>query len=163
MHVWSTWLGPLCLLWLPLSPSQRLLGYQEGASAEAGRADYLLKIASDLVKRFSFFSLCLILETNFTLTRPAAILQLGLKRKKWLATPLKADVENSTRSFSLFFFFFQHSPRVANSLDSTREDVWNSGYRELKQRRLMHVNQIFYNNWANPRPLIGRELWFMRV
>ena len=112
---------------------------------------------------FIFFSLCLILETNFTLTRPAAILQLGLKRKKWLATPLKADVENSTRSFSLFFFFFQHSPRVANSLDSTREYVWNSGYRELKQRRLMHVNQIFYNNWANPRPLIGRELWFMRV
>ena len=32
-----------------------LLGYQEGASAEAGRADYMLKIASDLVKRFSFF------------------------------------------------------------------------------------------------------------
>ena len=39
-----------------------------------------------------------------TLTWIAAILQLGLERQKWLATPLKADVENSTRSSSLFFF-----------------------------------------------------------
>ena len=40
------------------------------------------------------------------LTWLAAIFKLGLKRKKWLATPLKADDENSTSSFSLFFIFF---------------------------------------------------------
>jgi len=37
------------------------------------------------------------------LTWLPAILQVGLKRKKWSATPLKAEVKNSARSFSLFF------------------------------------------------------------
>lgn len=56
-----------------------------------------------------------------TLTWLAAILQLGLKRQKWLATPLKADVENSTRSSSLFFFFgHSASSRKLPRCDSRR-------------------------------------------
>ena len=36
---------------------------------------------------------------------------------------------------------------------------FTDNYRENKTKQ----NNFFYNNWANPRALIGRELWSMRV